>query len=242
MSIAEKLTTIAENQQKVYDAGKTYQNNELWKAITADGTRTIYGDAFRYQQWDKNNFLPTYDIKPTNASMMFRSVDPGSDELQVDMEELEQKQGIRFDFSNCTNFSYTFAGGLFNTLNVIDMSLCTGASSGNYVFYGAYTGSRRVRKINRLIFSENTKPHSTWFGYCYDLNYIGFEGVLAQNGLDVSSSSLDKESIISLINILKDYSEDTSGTTYTITLGNKNIPQLTEEEIQKIYDKGWDVK
>ena len=218
MSIAEKLTTIAESLPEVYDAGNEYQNNKIWKAITDEGTRTNYSGAFRYKQWYKNNFLPTYDITPTNASMMFRSVDPGVDELQIDMEELEKKQGIRFDFSNCTDLSYAFAGGLFKTLNVIDVSSCTGASSGHYMFYAAYSG-RKLNRINRLIFGENTKPHSTWFGYCYDLIHIGFEGILAQNWADVSACKyLDKESITKLIGIL---SSSTSG--LTITLSKKAV-------------------
>ena len=233
MSIAEKLTTIAENMQGVYDkgysdgqeqggntekaynegfdAGKSYQNNELWKAITNDGTRTNYSSAFRYQQWNKNNFTPTYDISPADASHMFRSIDPGSIELQVDMKELEE-QGIKFNFSKCTNFEYAFAGGLFNSLNVIDMSSSTTANK--YSFYAAYT-TRRLTRINKLILGENTIPHSSWFGYAYSLRQIGFDGVLAQNGLDVSPcKELDKDSITKLIGIL---SSETSGLTVTLS-------------------------
>ena len=233
MSISEKLTVIAENTQKVYDAAKNSQNNELWKAITANGTRTNYSSAFQLQQWDKNSFIPTYDITPTNASSMFRFIGPGSNELQVDMEELEKTQGIKFDFSNCTVFEYAFAGGLFSVLNVIDMSLS--ASSNSYVFYGAYSG-RRLKKINRLILGENTKPHSTWFGYADQLTHIGFEGVLANNGLDISTCpKIDKESIISLVNIL---SETTSGLTITLRKSAVNNAFGIDIDDETTYPEG----
>lgn len=217
MSIAEKLTEIAESLPKVYDAGKDYQNNELWKAITANGTRTDYSGAFRYQQWNKNNFIPTCDITPTNASYMFRSLNPETDDLQIDMEELEKTQGIKFDFSKCVNFVQAFSGGLFSTLNVIDMS--TSISENTYAFYGAYT-DRKLKRINKLILGENTKPHNSWFGYCPNLIHIGFEGILTKNGLDVSSCvQLDKESITKLIGIL---SSNTSGLTVTFSTAAVN--------------------
>lgn len=233
MSIAEKLTEIAEGLPDVYDAGKDYQNNELWKAITANGTRTDYSGAFRYQQWNKNNFIPTCDITPTNASYMFRSLDPTTNDLQIDMEELEKKQGIKFDFSKCTNFTQSFSGGLFGALNVIDMSSCT--SENTYAFYGGYT-ERKLKRINKLILGENTKPHNLWFGYCYKLIHIGFEGILTKNGLDVSSCvQLDKESITKLIGIL---SSSTSELTVTFSTAAVNTAFGIDVNDEATYPEG----
>ncbi len=214
MTVSEKLSLIAQNEQKVYEKAKNSQNDMFWKAITNNGTRTDYNSAFIKGNWNKNNFLPTYNIVPKHANQMFYQLEPGSEELQIDMEELERKQGIKFDFSQCVSFDRIFAGGLFSSINVLDMSSSTGNPS--YVFYGAYT-SRRLRRINRLIFSQNTTPHSTWFGYS-DITHIGFEGVLAKNGLNVAPCALDKESITKLIGIL---SPDTSG--LTVTLSKKAI-------------------
>lgn len=230
MSISEKLTTVAKNEQKVYAAGKIFQNNELWKSITNNGTRTVYSGAFMYQAWDKTTFLPTYDITPTNASQMFRGLNPKTHDIQVDMKTLEQEQGINFDFSKCTVFDYAFAGGLFNVLNVIDMSSCT---NGSYVFYGGYSG-RHIWKINRLIFSETTTPNNTWFGYAA-MTHIGFEGILAKNGLNVAACPLDKESIIKLINIL---SPDTSGLTITLSKTAVNNAFVIDIDDDTTYPEG----
>ena len=47
MSIADKLTTIAENEQRVYDAGKQAQYDEFWDDFQKNGTEYMYyGYAF----------------------------------------------------------------------------------------------------------------------------------------------------------------------------------------------------
>ena len=211
MSISEKLTTIAENEKKVYALAALRKNNEIWAGITNFGARTDYNYAFKRGAWNKNNFSPTYNITPANASEMFLQIDPGSVEMQIDMVELEKNQNINFDFSQCKAFRLCFAGGLFSAISTIDMTNASGDNA--YAFYGAYI-SRKLKKINRLIFGENTNPHSTMFGST-EIYHIGFEGVLAKNGLDISScKSLDKESITKLINIL---SSNTSGLTVTLS-------------------------
>ena len=42
MSIADKLTTIAENQEKVYEAGNEDMLRAMWEAIQCGGTRQNY--------------------------------------------------------------------------------------------------------------------------------------------------------------------------------------------------------
>lgn len=244
MSIAEKLTTIAENMQGIYDkgyeAGATKHNKDFWWAFTMNGSREDYRAAFYKQWWFRHTFTPTNNIKPKNAYYMFCATDPNAVSNQVDMEELEQTQKMKFDFSQCTDFRYAFAGGFFKVLNVIDVSSLTNSSNGAYLFYGGYD-NLKLQRINKLIFSENTAPVSTWFG-SNAITHIGFDGVLAKNGLSVSSLDLDHESLLSLIDILKNYSASTSGTTYTITIGSTNMAKLSEDEKQIIYDKGWAVK
>lgn len=51
MSIAENLTKIAENQQKVYDAGKKAENDEFWDKFQKNGTRSGYVYAFAGAGW-----------------------------------------------------------------------------------------------------------------------------------------------------------------------------------------------
>lgn len=66
------------------------------------------------------------------------------------------------------------------------------------------------------------------------------DSVIAFNNLDIQrSTKLDYESLLSIINALKDYSEDTSGTTWTVKLGEANIAKLTAEDLETIRAKGW---
>jgi hypothetical protein len=44
---------------------------------------------------------------------------------------------------------------------------------------------------------------------------------------------------MSVLNCLNDYSEDTSGTTYTCQLGSTNLAKLTTEEKTIATSKGW---
>lgn len=60
-TIAEKLTTIADNQQKVYDAGKEAEYNEFWDNFQLNGVRRGYAYAF-YSSWNDSYYNPKYPI------------------------------------------------------------------------------------------------------------------------------------------------------------------------------------
>lgn len=69
MNIAEKFTTIAENEPKVYEAGKADNLAEQWNIITQDRTRGVFQYAFN--RWKDTDFSPLEGIKITNAFWMF---------------------------------------------------------------------------------------------------------------------------------------------------------------------------
>lgn len=62
MSIAEKLQTIAENEQRVFDAGKQAERDGFWDVFQAGGKATTYFYAFSYGKWTDENYNPRYDI------------------------------------------------------------------------------------------------------------------------------------------------------------------------------------
>ena len=250
MSIADKLTTIAENEQKVYDAGAKSEHDKFWDAFQENGKRTHYYNGFiaatRY--WSKESFKPKYNIAPKGSvdSMFFirnntyvPTVYP-----KIEMDKLEDELGIKFDFSNATNFSFAFAdGGFWRTLNVIDISKATNTS---YAFYGGYTsglGEYRLARINELIVSENTPFDSSTFGYQNELYKLIVSGTIAKNGFNVQHSEwLNYASLVSIKNALADKSQDTSGTQWIITVGSTNKAKYTEADLDEISAKGWTVK
>ena len=223
MSIAEKLQTVAENQQRVYDAGYAAgqsagggdteaERKAFWDAFQNQGKRTDYTYAFSRGKWLKESLRPIYDFKPTGegAKNMFYFCPLYSNEL-FSMEDVERDCGIVFDFSACTTLSSTFNNCPFSVLNVIDVRNATAANALYQAFYNGSGGS--LKRINRLIFSENTKIGWGVFGYCSSLTYVGFEGTIAAS-IDVHWSPLDKESLQSLMVAL---SSTASGFTATIS-------------------------
>ena len=249
MSIADKLTTIAENEQKVYDAGAKSEHDKFWDAFQENGKRVSYSNVFleAIRYWSKESFKPKYNIAPKGSiNNMFYIRDHGYVPAvypKIEMDKLEDELGIKFDFSNATDFSYAFAdGGFWRTLNVIDISKATNTS---YAFYGGYTngtGGYRLAKINELIVSENTPFDSSTFGYQNELTKLIVSGTIAKNGFNVQRSEwLNYASLVSIKNALADKSQDTSGTQWIITLGNCKS-KYTEADLDEISAKGWTVK
>lgn len=62
MSIAEKLTTIAENQPLVFAAGKQTEYDRFWDAYQENGNKTNYYYTFAGKGWNDDIFNPKYPI------------------------------------------------------------------------------------------------------------------------------------------------------------------------------------
>ena len=67
MTIAEKLTTIAENEQKVFNAGKQAEYDRFWDLFQDYGNRDHYQYAFSYFNFDDDSYNPKYPIKATRS-------------------------------------------------------------------------------------------------------------------------------------------------------------------------------
>lgn len=225
MSIADKLQTVAENQEKVFEAGKKSEYDAFWDIFQRNGTRTNYSGAFYGECWTEINFKPKYDIKPTTAMNIFRETII-NDDLQKILNEL----GIVYDTSNAKSFSYDFYASRFTRLPEIDLR---NAITNVAIFSGCKAEEIRIK-------TSKTTPYSNTFQKCENLVTLSVEGIIGQNGVNLQwSTLLSHDSLMSIINSLYDYSTDTSGQTYTITLGTENLAKLTAEEITMIENKGW---
>lgn len=69
MSIADKLTTIAENEEKVFTAGKTAEYDAFWDSFQNYGNKTSYWGAFAY--WKDDIYKPKYTIRAASTNYMF---------------------------------------------------------------------------------------------------------------------------------------------------------------------------
>lgn len=202
MSIAEKLTKVAENVQKVYEAGEQKQYDLLWDAIQMKGTRTIYDSAFIGSSWNDEVFKPKYDIRPATAKNMFRAMNVTN--LKASLESA----GVVLDTSACTDFETTFYYGTYGHIPEID----TRSAANLYtIFCGAdaHTIDKWILKDDgSQKFNKNTFTHNS-------LKNLVVEGVIGQNQLSFAKcTKLSKASITSIINAL---SSTTSGLKITIS-------------------------
>lgn len=222
MSITEKLTIIAENEQKVYNAGKKSQYDEFWDSFQDNGNRTNYNSAFRGTNprvnggWNDTTFKPKYPMCPTNSGSMFY------------YSNITNIENTAIDFSNSTNFSYMFQGSPVIYIGVMDVTSCTEL---DHTFFGGFY----IKRIRKMIVNENNVFAYT-FRSCSRLSEIEFEGVIG-NDIAFGDSPLTLESARSIINALYDYSG--TSTTHTLTLSTKTKALLSDGDKAAISQKGW---
>ena len=226
MSIADKLNTIAENQVAVFDAGADSEREAFWNAYTKNGTRTNYNYGFYSTGWDDVSFRPTRNIVINTANSTFRGC------AVTDMVAILNECGVTLDFSKCTVFTSTFYGMTTTTLPVIDTSSCGALTT-------IFASMANLVSIEKLILKSNgATTFSSIFQSTPNLEEIRIEGAIGNNGFSVSPcTKLSHDSLMSIIDHLKDYAG--SGSTYTLTLGTTNLGKLTADEKKIATDKGW---
>lgn len=174
MSIAEKLTTIAENVQRVYDAG--FENgvekgkeeaagenadfyDQFWDVYQDNGTRTDYQNAFSYGGWRNAAFKPKYPLTNiTNALSMF---------ARCRLTRIT----VPLDLSKCTNCSFMFNNAM------------------------------SLQKITSITFSSSSVNGSNMFASCGSLVDITVNGVIPFD-IVFGGCPLSKDSILSVFNAL----------------------------------------
>lgn len=218
MSIADKLTTIAENEQKVYEAGKTAEWNDFWDRYQKNGTRISYESAFVDLGWTDDTFKPKYDIKVVgeySGTQMFRK------SYITDLRQRLIDCGVVLDLSEMSPFNQIFQNSKITHLPKIDMS---GATKGTYTFY-----TSALKYIEELVVHENFVFDSTTFGEASRLTDITITGVIGTT-LHMGVCPLTVESAKSVINALKNYAGTDYELTYTLTLKNTVWDALDEAE------------
>lgn len=229
MSIAEKLTTIAENEPKVYEAGKQVAYDEFWDSIQNYGKRTIYWRTFEY--WGGEYFRPKYKIAPTsyydenkgmlrfmaNSSTLKKIEKAYLDFSQVGLPTGSSGIGWRQTFQNCTKLEV-----------VEDIGMQPA------VYYFAFNGCNKLHTIEVLRFAENTQDNSGFLD-CTKLANITIEGTIGRS-LSFKSCPLSVASLKSVIEHLKDYTGTDSENTYTLTLKSTAFEALEAEGATAEYN------
>ena len=214
MNISEKLTTIAQNEQKVFDAGKKSQYDEFWDNFQNYGKRTDYLNGFSGFCWTKETFKPKYKPITFSGNCWYKSRKMFENFGVREYTKLET-DGVDLtpdivDFSNANNLSNTFYGATFRSVTA-DIS---NATSFGGMFGGNDGGA--VKYITLTTSDKTAAFASTVFSYQRELLELIFtEGSVVKGTLNVQhSTKLTKRSITSIINALF---SATSGTTVTFS-------------------------
>ena len=118
MSIAEKLTTVADNVQKVYEAGRKDEHNKFWDDYISQG-KTDYAYAFAGGAWNNKTFRPSKNIAPYYAESMFEKFNCFSNYEIIDFVEHFKELGVEFDTSNLYRGTYMFSSARISRLGQI---------------------------------------------------------------------------------------------------------------------------
>lgn len=216
MSIGQKLEQVAD---AVYEKGKKTQQLEWWtnyvKALKTIGG----GSAFYGATWNDNTFNPPIDIETISANGMFANC------YIQDLRGILARNGVRLIF-NCsdeihTQFFTVFQGARVKYLPYLKVPTTSTA-------YGWFTSCKYLIEVDgyecteRHAFETSAGAQKT-FQNCTELVKIIFHGTIAKNCDIHWSTKLSRESILSLLQVLK-----VSVTGVTITLPAKCIDSATD--------------
>lgn len=215
MSMAEKLTTVAENMPKVYEAGQ----RDVEKMFTGDGARYYYAYGFMQQDW--SGFVFSKPLVPSGSIYnMFASYKG---------EYLPQN----IDLSKALVTGTDAARLFYYASNLLEAD-CMGLKAGA-ALSSVFRGCEKLKKITGLNSNESNTFSST-FLECYALEEIEINGVI---GTDIAfpDSPLSIASMNRIIACLNDYAG--SGTTHTLTFKSGRLALLSDAEKAIATEKGW---
>lgn len=236
MTTAEKLTLIAENEQKIYDKGKADNLNDLWDIIQNGGARTAYTYGFAgWTEAMKPYFKPKYDLRPTNGYAMFTS-NGAIDDLPALCEELD----IVLDFSSCENMVYTFNSCSVTRVGVVNTTKASALT-------GLFNSCTKLHTIEHLILKEDGSQTFTRnsFLYCPALENVTVSGTIGVSDLSFErSNKLTAASLTSILTALSKDSSLASGKSIAFATASKAIIEADAaalEQYNAALAAGWTI-
>lgn len=219
-SIAEKLVKIAENESKVYEAGKKAEHDAFSDALLNYGNRDTYNYAFAY--WGKFEYIRLkHKIAPTNAGGCYAMFLQNKGIRKIEAEYFDFSQKPRGTNSS-TTYGYTF-NSCSNLEEIEDIGLIP-----EYDYNNTFGYCSKLHTIARMGVDANTKYSNTFVG-CGELVHLTIVGTIGQNGFGIQwCTKLSADSLKSIINALS-----TTTTGLTITL-----PTTAQSNYEAVYGAG----
>jgi hypothetical protein len=239
MSIAEKLQTIAENEQRVYDAGydkgyisgedsgythgieqgKQAEREEFWHDVwyEEDGSlRKNFVNGFSGSSWNEKTFKPIYPPEKITTATgggckgMFYYFNRNT---RFNNSPIDMTDFCKhFSFENCTDLTSLFQDARAENID-IDLSNCTNATNLFNMGNGGSVDNVRIK------ITDKCTNFTSAFASASSLKTLIFteDSIIAQT-IDLKYSPLSKESIVNTINTLS-----TETTTKTLTLKKTEV-------------------
>ena len=186
MTTAEKLVKVAENREKLYEAGKQAEYDSFWDAFYSSETCDY---RFAGKGWTDTTFKPNQNMTPTNANYMFAAT------AIKDLKGNLKRCGVTLDTSKATtgaNMFYWAQCVYVPTISTISMSTLS----------SIFAYASNLENVELLILKDNgTQTFVNPFLNCTSLNEIRISGQIGNN-FDISPCPLSKESFESVITAL----------------------------------------
>lgn len=192
---AIKSGELPEKINDVYEAGQAQGEREIWDALTNYNNRTDYEKTFSDSGYEY--IRPPYKIYPKykrSGSQTF-----------CEARNLKKIEAKYFDFSQKTQGTSSSEGYYFTfySCNALEEIEDVGIQP-DYGYYNTFN-CQKLKKIAVIRSDENTR-YSETFDFDYALEYVRFEGVIGQNGLNFRwSKKLTYDSCHSIFTHLKDF-------------------------------------
>lgn len=232
MTISEKLSKIAENEEKVFDAGKKSQYDEFWDAFQENGTKKNYDYTFYGRGWNNTTFNPKYDIVPDRVMYAFAFLNKdavgGRKEKKVDIAAALERNNVKLDFRLMEGGN---GAGMFYQAGISHLPELNTEKMATFPNFFAHS---EVEKIDKMTVNENAIFPGT-FLRCYYLSGITMAGCIG-NDFDISPSGiLTKQSIKSVVDTLSATAE---GKTVTLSKTAVNRAFHIDVDDEETYPEG----
>lgn len=229
MDIAEKTLQLKQDFDDVYEAGKKAEYDEFWDTFQKSGNRSDY--QYGFYGWNTFKTIDTkYPVKTETLYATFMYC------LELEVLPIVLLYDTTSGFRSCYNAFHSC-----QKLKSIDFDIVNNSTASS-AWDATFSYCYELKTIQKLVVLDSQLFKQSTFRGCEALENLTIEGVIGQNGFNVQwSTLLTHDSLMSIVNALKDYSTDTSGTEWIVTIGNDNVAKLTDAELQIAWDKGWQV-
>ncbi len=101
MGMKEKFIQIAENEQKVYEAGKEAEYNAFWNAFQKNGDTVNGTYMFSGHGWTDKIYAPNYPIKLSSGTGLFAFSDITDTKVEIDFTSTSGSDTHVFNWGQC---------------------------------------------------------------------------------------------------------------------------------------------